>query len=152
MPKGKTAWSQAATDTWALMSEVDINDRVAVTIGSPGGGGFAAKQFFVEGVHETYRPAGPDVDDVTLTLDLSPGRLLPGQPVRDEPVSTEAGPARPRPLPGGPDPIPCLIARPQRRTSTTVVLATSTCSPTGGSAKPPAPPGPTRPASARPPT
>ena len=72
MPKGKTAWSQAATDTWALMSEVDINDRVAVTIGSPGGGGFAAKQFFVEGVHETYRPASPGLDDVTLTLDLSP--------------------------------------------------------------------------------
>jgi hypothetical protein len=80
MPKGKTAWSQAATDTWALMSEVDINDRVAVTIGSPGGGGFAAKKFFVEGVHETYRPAGPDVDDVTLALDLSPDDYFQDSP------------------------------------------------------------------------
>lgn len=62
----------AAADTWALLSELDINDRVTVTIGSPGGGGFAAKPFFVEGVHETYRPAGPGLDDVTLNLDLSP--------------------------------------------------------------------------------
>ena len=48
MGKGAT-WSQAATDTWALMSEIDINDRVAITLGSPGGGGFDGKQFFVEG-------------------------------------------------------------------------------------------------------
>ena len=72
MGKGATAWSQAASDTWALMSEIDINDRVAITLGSPGGGGFDGKQFFVEGVHETYRPAGPELDDVTLSLDLSP--------------------------------------------------------------------------------
>ena len=57
---------------WAFLSEVDINDRVAVRIGSPGGGGFTGKQFFVEGVHEVYRPAGPGLDDVTLSLDLSP--------------------------------------------------------------------------------
>jgi hypothetical protein len=65
--------SPGAAANWALLSEVDINDRVAVRIGSPGGGGFFGKQFFVEGVHETYRPGAPNVDDVTLTLDLSPG-------------------------------------------------------------------------------
>lgn len=80
MPKGRTAWSQAATDTWALMSSVDINDRVAITIGSPGGGGFTAKKFFVEGVHETYRPASATVDDVTLTLDLSPDDYFQDSP------------------------------------------------------------------------
>ena len=61
-----------AAANWALLSECDINDRVAVRIGSPGGGGFFGKQFFVEGVHEVYRPAAPGLDDVTLTLDLSP--------------------------------------------------------------------------------
>jgi hypothetical protein len=61
-----------AAALWALLSEVDINDRVAVRIGSPGGGGFLGKQFFVEGVHEQYLPAGPGVDDITLSLDLSP--------------------------------------------------------------------------------
>ena len=79
MPKGVT-WSQAATDTWALMSEIDINDRVAITLGSPGGGGFDGKQFFVEGVHEVYRPAGPDLDDVTLNLDLSPADYFADSP------------------------------------------------------------------------
>ena len=29
-----------AAANWALLSEVDINDRVTITIGSPGGGGF----------------------------------------------------------------------------------------------------------------
>ena len=58
-PGAGGVWSGAATDTWALLSEVDINDRVAITIGSPGGGGFNGKQFFVEGIHEVYRPAGP---------------------------------------------------------------------------------------------
>ena len=79
MPKGVT-WSQAATDTWALMSEIDINDRVAITLGSPGGGGFDGKQFFVEGVHEVYRPAGPELDDVTLNLDLSPADYFADSP------------------------------------------------------------------------
>jgi hypothetical protein len=77
--------TEAAADTWALMSEVDINDRVTVTIGSPGGGGFTAKQFFVEGVHETYRPAGAILDDVTLTLDLSPADYYQDSPFAPQP-------------------------------------------------------------------
>jgi hypothetical protein len=72
--------SAGAAANWALLSEVDINDRVAITIGSPGGGGFAGKQFFVEGVHETYRPASPGLDDVTLTLDLSPADYYQDSP------------------------------------------------------------------------
>ena len=61
-----------AAANWLLLSEIDINDRVAITLGSPGGGGFTGEQFYVEGVHETYRPAGPEMDDITLSLDLSP--------------------------------------------------------------------------------
>ena len=72
--------TQAAADTWALMSEIDINDRVAITLDSPGGGGFNGKEFFVEGVHETYRPAGPELDDVTLNLDLSPADYFADNP------------------------------------------------------------------------
>ena len=65
---------------WLLLSECDLGDRVAITIGSPGGGGFSADQFFVEGVHEIYRPAGPELDDVTLTLDLSPASYFDDNP------------------------------------------------------------------------
>ena len=71
--------------TWALLSECDINDRVAITLGSPGGGGFTGEQFYVEGVHETYRPAGPELDDVTLTLDLSPFDYYQDNPFADPP-------------------------------------------------------------------
>jgi hypothetical protein len=63
--------------TWHLLSKVDISDRVDITVGSPGGGGFGGTadldaQFYVEGVHETVQALNPTMDDVTLTLDLSP--------------------------------------------------------------------------------
>ena len=61
-----------ATKTWELMSKIDIADEVLVTVGSPGGGGFDSVSYFVEGVHETCSPLNDDMDDVTLTLDLSP--------------------------------------------------------------------------------
>jgi hypothetical protein len=62
---------------WHLLSKVDISDRVDITVASPGGGGFGGTsdldaQFYVEGVHETVQPLNPTMDDVTLTLDLSP--------------------------------------------------------------------------------
>jgi hypothetical protein len=67
----------SAGATWHLLSKVDISDRVDITVGSPGGGGFGGTsdldaQFYVEGVHETVQPLNPEMDDVTLTLDLSP--------------------------------------------------------------------------------
>jgi hypothetical protein len=58
--------------TWHLLSAVDISDRVDITVGSPGGGGFDAVGYYVEGVHEQVQPLGELYDDVTLTLDLSP--------------------------------------------------------------------------------
>ena len=66
--------------TWRLLSEVDIADAVLVTIASPGGGGFAAEPYFVEGIHEVARPATPQFDDVTLTLDVSPQALYTSNP------------------------------------------------------------------------
>ena len=66
-----------------LLGKVDVSDQIDVTILSPGGGGFdgAAKHWFVQGIHETCAgrirdgiPAGDEgYDDVTLTLDVSPG-------------------------------------------------------------------------------
>jgi hypothetical protein len=72
MPPG----SDGEAITWQLLTRVDISDRIDITVGSPGGGGFDGSttdgQFFVEGVHEQVKPAGPDMDDITVTLDLSP--------------------------------------------------------------------------------
>ena len=103
--------------TGLLLSECDISDRVAITLGSPGGGGFTGEQFFVEGVHEIYRPAGPVLDDVTLTLDLSPVDYYRDNPfrLRYEPGLREADPARARPRRGGADPIPGMTCTAERR-------------------------------------
>ena len=61
-----------AAPTWGLLSQIDIGDRLTITIDSPGGGGFHGVQFFVEGIHEQVQPLNPDYDDITLSLDLSP--------------------------------------------------------------------------------
>jgi hypothetical protein len=66
-----------AAPVWELLCECDIADTVDVFVDSPGGGGFIGDQFFIEGVHEEVggRAWGSDgfvIDDVTLTLDLSP--------------------------------------------------------------------------------
>ena len=77
-----------AAANWLLLSECDINDRVAITIGSPGGGGFdgPGPQFFVEGVHEIFRPLNDAMDDVTLTLDLSPADYFSDNPFSPQPT------------------------------------------------------------------
>ena len=66
-----------------LLGKVDVSDQINVTLGSPGGGGFdGAEKWFVQGIHETVAAGrirdGVDsgdegYDDVTLTLDVSPG-------------------------------------------------------------------------------
>ena len=61
-----------AAANWDLLSRIDISDTIEVTVAIPGGGGFSAEQYFVEGVHEDVKPLEPGYDDVTLTLDLSP--------------------------------------------------------------------------------
>ena len=72
-----------ATRTWTLLSRIDIADSVEVTVDSPGGGGFTGQTFFVEGIHETWRPLNPDYDDIELTLDLRPRTYYTDNPWGD---------------------------------------------------------------------
>lgn len=67
------AGAAGAGANWNLLARCDISDRVRLTIGSPGGGGFADEPFFIEGIHEEVKPLAGPRDDVTMTLDLSPG-------------------------------------------------------------------------------
>ena len=69
-----------APAVWRLLADVDISDEVTVTVQSPGGGGYEAVAYYVEGVHETVAPLVPDYDDVTLTLDLSPVAYFTSDP------------------------------------------------------------------------
>lgn len=65
-----------AGDLWNLLCNVEIGDIVVVTTTHPGGGGFAADEYFVEGISYDAKPLGrediPDMVDVTCVLDLSP--------------------------------------------------------------------------------
>ena len=65
-----------------LLGKIDVADQIDVTTASPGGGGFDTEDvWFVEGIHETVAGRLRDgvasgdegYDDVTLTLDVSPG-------------------------------------------------------------------------------
>lgn len=69
-----------AAITWELLSKIDIADAVNVTVGSPGGGGFNAEPYFVEGIHEQVAPLDALYDDVTLSLDLSPRAYFTDDP------------------------------------------------------------------------
>ncbi len=69
-----------AAPNWLLLSELDLNDRVYIQIDSPGGGGLAAVPYFVEGIHEEHQPANDRMDDVTMTLDLSPADYFQDSP------------------------------------------------------------------------
>lgn len=70
--------SPGASETWRLVSQVDISDYITVSVGSPGGGGFDHDPYFVEGIHESSAPANPLYDDVTVSLDLSPQAYFTG--------------------------------------------------------------------------
>ena len=65
-----------AADLWEFVTQVDISDQITVTRSHPGGGGFSAEVYFVEGIAETWRPLVADLDTgypfVEMTLDLSP--------------------------------------------------------------------------------
>lgn len=65
----------------AFLSGVEIGDLLTVFTSGPGGGGFSKgtlppnpNQFFVEGIHYSVQPglAGPNLFDITMTLDVSP--------------------------------------------------------------------------------
>jgi hypothetical protein len=74
-----------ASENWRLLSKIDIGDTIEITVASPGGGGFNAEPYFVEGIHETSLPANPDYDDVTVTLDVSPRAYFTDNPFPVEP-------------------------------------------------------------------
>lgn len=57
---------------WAFLCGVEIGDVVKVWTTNPGGGGFAANQFFVEGIHNAVLPLEGGFLDWTTTLDLTP--------------------------------------------------------------------------------
>jgi hypothetical protein len=61
-----------AAANWALICGAEIGDELYITTTHPGGGGFAAEPYFIEGIHLDVQPANPSYHDVTLTLDVSP--------------------------------------------------------------------------------
>lgn len=61
-----------AAATWALLGQIDVSDRVNLTVGHPGGGGFNAEPSFVEGLSETAEPLNGQYANVTLQMDVSP--------------------------------------------------------------------------------
>ena len=69
-PAGAPA-SRAAS-TWRLLCGIELSDLITVTSTHPGGGGFSAVDFFVEGITYDITPLRGDEWNVTLTLDVSP--------------------------------------------------------------------------------
>lgn len=66
-----------ATQLWRVMCGVEIGDLIDITVTHPGGGGFNAEPFFVEGIHYDAKPWTSTYPEVTLTLDLSPQAWFP---------------------------------------------------------------------------
>ena len=126
---------------WEFLTACDLNDRVTLTIGSPGGGGYEDVAYFIEGIHEQVRPAGREHGRRDDDARPVAGRLLRREPVRGALVS----PLQQKPIlhgrdhcPGGADPIPCMISGPSGD------FETASCSPpgptpTGGWARPASP-------------
>ena len=56
---------------WNLVCGVEIGDVIVLYTTNPGGGGFSAEQFFVEGIHYDIQIGGP-YPQITMTLDVSP--------------------------------------------------------------------------------
>lgn len=67
-----------AEQTWEMLSKVDIADRVNVTVGHAGGGGFNLEPFFVEGIRETASPATGEYAMVEQSFDVSPAAYFTG--------------------------------------------------------------------------
>lgn len=65
---------------WRLLTRIDISDQLDVSILAPGGGGFIDEECFVEGIREEYKPGNSEIDDVTVTVDLSPVALFSENP------------------------------------------------------------------------
>lgn len=57
---------------WQFLTEVELNDILEITTTHPGGGGFTAEDYFVEGITYSIAPGGNGIPVILLTLDLSP--------------------------------------------------------------------------------
>ena len=66
--------------TWEMLCEASISDRVLVTIGHPGGGGFEAEPYFIEGRSIDIRPGPPEHPIIKATFDLTPGKFYETNP------------------------------------------------------------------------
>lgn len=78
----KSIWPDdtRAGATWDLLCNAEISDLIDVTVDYPGGGGFTAEPFFIEGIHYQIGPATPEFWMVTLTLDVSPQAYFNSSP------------------------------------------------------------------------
>lgn len=61
-----------AAAVWALMTRIDISDRVHILSTHHGGAGGFNAYYFVEGLHYEVLPLAADFMQVTLDVDLSP--------------------------------------------------------------------------------
>ena len=76
---------------WLQLTRVEISDLLNLTTQHPGGGGFNAEAFFVEGIHYDIKPLNNLIPDVTLTCDVSPRAYWTTSPFALRAVATAAG-------------------------------------------------------------
>jgi hypothetical protein len=74
--KSRLADHRLAGPLWKMLTRADISDRLTLTTEHPGGGGFSADDYYVEGLRYTIRPASPLAPYVELELDVSPAALF----------------------------------------------------------------------------
>jgi hypothetical protein len=74
-----------ADPLWRMLTRADISDRLTITSAHPGGGGFTAEDYYVEGLRYECHPGAPDLAVVTLELDVSPAALFDTDPFPDDP-------------------------------------------------------------------
>lgn len=66
--------------TWEMICEAQISDRVLVTIGHPGGGGFSEEPYFIEGRSIDIRQGPAAHNMVKARFDLTPGAFYESNP------------------------------------------------------------------------
>jgi hypothetical protein len=68
-----------------MLTLADISDRLTLTTAHPGGGGFTAEDYYVEGLRYECEPANDQVPNVQLELDVSPAALFDVNPFAADP-------------------------------------------------------------------